>query len=184
MSKSKIGPQTWMFPMPAVLVGATVEEKPNFMTAAWCQIAGHQPPMVAVAINKQRYTLKGIEVKKAFSINIPSTELVKKVDYCGIYSGKRKDKSRMFKVFYGAIETAPLIEECPVNLECELKHILELGSHNLIVGEIIETHVNNDCLTDKTVDIKKIDPLIYIPGTQNYHRLGDDIARAFNVGKE
>lgn len=55
--------------------------------------------------------------EKAFSINVPSTELVKEVDFCGIYSGKNKDKSGMFEVFYGDLETAPLIRECPINLE-------------------------------------------------------------------
>lgn len=183
MSKAKLGPQPWIFPMPAVLVGAVKDQKPNFMTAAWCQIAGQQPPAVAAAIRKQRHTLKGIEEKNTFSINVPSTDLVKKVDYCGIYSGKHKDKSQVFKVFYGALETAPLVEECPVNLECKLIQRLDLGSHFLIVGEICETYVNDDCLAGNAVDIKKVDPLIYIPGTQNYHCLGDAIARAFQVGK-
>jgi flavin reductase (DIM6/NTAB) family NADH-FMN oxidoreductase RutF len=100
MSKTKLGPQTLLYPMPAVLVGSLVDGKANFMTAAWCGIACMKPPAISVAIRSSRHTLKGIEEKRSFSINVPSTELVKKVDYCGIYSGAKKDKSMLFEVFY------------------------------------------------------------------------------------
>ena len=184
MSKTKLGPQTLLYPMPAVLVGSVVDGKPNFMTAAWCGIACMKPPALSVAINHTRHTLKGIQEENAFSINVPSTELVKDVDFCGIYSGKKKDKSGMFDVFYGDLETAPLIRECPINLECKLTHSLDLGSHSLVVGEIIETHVDEDCLTDGKPDPEKIDPLIFLPAVQRYGKLGELIAKAFQVGKE
>ena len=184
MSKTKLGPQTLLYPMPAVLVGSLVDGKPNFMTAAWCGIACMKPPALSVAINHTRHTLKGVQEEKTFSINVPSTELVKQVDFCGIYSGKKKDKSGMFEVFYGDLETAPLIRECPINLECKMTHSLDLGSHSLVVGEIIETHVDEDCLTDGRPDPEKIDPLIFLPAVQRYGKLGELIANAFKVGKE
>jgi len=184
MSKTKLGPQTLLYPMPAVLLGSVVDGKPNFMTAAWCGIACMKPPALSVAINHTRHTLKGIEEEKAFSINVPSTELVKEVDFCGIYSGKNKDKSGMFEVFYGDLQTAPLIRECPINLECKMTHSLDLGSHSLVVGEIIETHIDEDCLKDGKPDPEKIDPLIFLPGVQRYGKLGELIAKAFQVGKE
>jgi flavin reductase (DIM6/NTAB) family NADH-FMN oxidoreductase RutF len=184
MSKTKLGPQTLLYPMPAVLVGSLVDGKPNFMTAAWCGIACMKPPAISVAINHTRHTLKGIQDKGTFSINVPSTELVKKVDFCGIYSGKRKDKAGVFDVFYGDLQAAPLIRECPVNLECKMIHSLDLGSHSLVVGEIVETHVDEDCLTDGKPDPEKIDPLIFLPSVQQYGRLGELIAKAFQVGKE
>lgn len=184
MGKTKLGPQTLLFPMPAVLVGARVAEKPNFMTAAWCAIAALKPPAVAVAVRKERYTLKGIEEQRTFSINVPSAELAKTVDYCGIYSGKTRDKSKLFKVFYGNLKTAPLIEECPVNLECKMIHSLDLGSHKLFVGEIVETYLSEDCTSNGKADPVKIDPLIYSPAVQNYHRLGEVVGRAFHMGKD
>jgi len=183
MEKIKFGPQTLLYPMPAVLVGANINEKPNFMTAAWCAIAAQKPPAVSVAIRKERYTLEGVRENGTFSINVPSTDMVKKTDYCGVYSGKKNDKSQIFKTFYGTLTTAPLIQECPLNLECKVMHYLEVGSHTLVVGEIIETYLSEDCLTNGKVDPAKIDPLIYIPGTIKYHRLGEDIASAFKVGK-
>ena len=95
MEKVKLGPQTMLYPMPAVLVGAKVDEKPNFMTAAWCGIAAHSPPALSVALQKVRYTLRGIKEQGTFSINIPSADMAKKADFCGIYSGKKRDKSQI-----------------------------------------------------------------------------------------
>jgi flavin reductase (DIM6/NTAB) family NADH-FMN oxidoreductase RutF len=184
MEKVKLGPQTLLYPMPAVLVGAMVGGKPNFMTAAWCGIAAYEPPAVAVAIHKSRYTLKGITQQGAFSINVASATQARNVDYCGLYSGKTKDKSKVFQTFYGVLETAPLIEECPLNLECKVTHSLDLGSHKLVVGGIIETHINKDCLTDGKADSEKIDPLVFVPGTRQYRRLGETIGKAFHIGKE
>jgi flavin reductase (DIM6/NTAB) family NADH-FMN oxidoreductase RutF len=184
MKKTKLGPQTLLFPMPATLVGATVGGKPNFMTAAWCAIAALKPASIAVAINKRRYTLEGIREHGTFSINVPSSDMAKSVDFCGIYSGRDKDKTQVFTVFNGELETAPLIEECPVNLECKVLHLLELGSHILVVGEIKETFIAEACLTDGKADAQKIDPLIFTTGTSMYCRLGEQIAPAFRVGKE
>ena len=184
MEKIRLGPQTFLYPMPAVLVGATVSEKPNFMTAAWCAIAAYKPPAISVAIRKERYTLKGVREHGSFSVNVASPSLVKKVDYCGIYSGENTDKSQIFTIFYGELKTAPLIKECSVNLECKTLHYLDLGSHTLVVGEIMETFMTEGCLVDGKGDPEKIDPLIFITGTSKYHRLGEEIAPAFRIGKE
>jgi flavin reductase (DIM6/NTAB) family NADH-FMN oxidoreductase RutF len=184
MEKVKLGPQTLLYPMPAVLVGAIVDAKPNYMTAAWCGIAAYKPPALSVALRKERYTLKGIKEQGVFSINIPSADMAKKVDFCGIYSGRKKDKSQIFQTFYGVLKTAPLIQECPLNLECRVIHSLDLGSHTLVVGEIVETHISKNCLTNGKADPEKIDPLIYTPEAQRYQRLGEIIGKAFHIGKE
>lgn len=181
--KKAIGPQTLLYPMPAVLVGALVDGKPNFMTAAWCGIAASKPPAISVGLQSVRFTLEGIKANNTFSINIPSADLVEKVDFCGIYSGRKTDKSQIFKVDYGKLDTAPLIQECPVNLECRVIHTLDLGSHILFIGEIVETYVNEDCLTDGQADPAKIDPLIYTTGVQQYQRLGKIVGQAWEAGK-
>ncbi len=183
MEKIKLGPSTHLFPKPAVLVGAMVDGKPNFMTVAWCGVACNKPPSISVAIMKARYTLKGIKDHGAFSINIPSVELARKVDYCGVHSGKNTDKSGIFKVVYGELKTAPLVDECPLNFECKVIHSLELGSHILVVGEVVETHLEGRCLINEKPDVGKIDPLIYASGTMEYHRLGEAVGKAFHMGK-
>jgi flavin reductase (DIM6/NTAB) family NADH-FMN oxidoreductase RutF len=115
---------------------------------------------------------------------VPSSDMVRTVDFCGIYSGRDKDKTGVFTVFNGELGTAPLIEECPVNLECKVIHLLDLGSHTLVVGEIKETFIAEGCLTDGKPDAQKIDPLAFITGAGMYYRLGEQIAPAFQVGKE
>lgn len=184
MDKVSVGAKTLLFPMPTVLVGANVGGKPNYMAVAWAGIACMAPPMVAVAINHSRHTNKGIHENKTFSVNIPSGKHVVETDYCGIASGSRVDKTQIFETFYGKARTAPLIRECPINMECELRHTLDLGSHELHVGEIIDVHVDNDCITDGMPDIKKLDPIIYAPGKSGYWHIGEFMAQGFSVGKE
>jgi len=95
--------------MPVAIVGATVNDKPNFMTVAWFSKVNINPPMMMIALGKQKYTGEGIKESMAFSINIPGKDLIKETDYCGIKSGRTEDKSRLFKVFYGETGTAPMI---------------------------------------------------------------------------
>jgi flavin reductase (DIM6/NTAB) family NADH-FMN oxidoreductase RutF len=187
MSKKVFGPQAWLYPEPAALVGANVNEKPNFMAVAWISIGGAKPPIVSAAIRHVRYTMKGIRQNMTFSVNIPSSDMVKETDYCGLVSGAKTDKAKdcHFKIFYGKLVNAPLIEQCPVNIECEVLHILNVGSHALVIGKIVETHVSEDCLTDGEPDIKKIKPIVYIPRpAAKYHGIGKFLADAFSIGKE
>jgi flavin reductase (DIM6/NTAB) family NADH-FMN oxidoreductase RutF len=90
-----------------------------------------------------------------------------------------------FDVFFGKLDSAPLIVQCPINLECRVVHILTLGSHSLFIGIIEETHVNDEFITSGKLDIDRIKPLIYtMVKTRQYHKLGDVIAPAFSIGKE
>jgi flavin reductase (DIM6/NTAB) family NADH-FMN oxidoreductase RutF len=169
--------------MPALLVGASVDGRPNFMTVAWAGIANSDPPMISVAIRHQRYTLPGIQQNRVFSVNVPSADMAVEVDYCGITSGARVDKVKdcQFEVFYGKLDTAPLIEQCPVNLECRVEHILDLGSHALVVGRIEVTHVSESCLTSGD-PIHKNHPLI-LGGAGNYYALGEMVAKPLPLVK-
>jgi flavin reductase (DIM6/NTAB) family NADH-FMN oxidoreductase RutF len=157
------------------------------MAVGWGGIVNGKPPMISVALRHRRYTLKGIKQNMTFSVNIPSTNLVKETDYCGIISGAKVNKAEVcrFKIFYGKLSNAPLIEQCPVNLECKVMHILNLGSHLLVIGQIEETHVSDSCLTDGEPDVNKIKPFIYTtaPASQ-YQAFGDIVAKAFSIGKE
>jgi len=182
MEKVPIGPMPYMSVMPTVLVGTNVKGKANYMTAAWATVACMAPPMVCVAINKMRYTMKGIDENKTFSLNIPSTLGVIETDHCGLVSGAQKDKSGVFRSFYGKLRTAPLAEECPVNIECKLFNSVDCGSHLLIVGEIAEIHADKACLTDGKPDIAKIKPIVYAQAT--YFGVGEEIGKAFSAGKK
>jgi flavin reductase (DIM6/NTAB) family NADH-FMN oxidoreductase RutF len=188
MTKIKLeSPQSFLFPAPAVLVGANVDGKPNFMAVAWCGVACSKPPMVTVAIRPTRHTYRGIRQNMAFSVNVPSVDLVKETDYCGITRGSEVNKVEVckFNVFYGKLDNAPLIHQYPVNMECKVMHILELGSHALVVGRVEQTHISEECLTDGKPDISKIAPFSYIPGaTRQYRALGRLLARSHSVGRK
>ena len=182
MDKITIGPMPYMSVMPTLLVGANVKGKANYMTAAWATVACMAPPMVCVAINKVRHTAKGIEENKTFSLNVPSAKQVVEADHCGLVSGALEDKSEIFTSFYGKLKTAPLAEECPVNIECRLFKSVDCGSHLLYIGEVMEIHVNKACVTDGKPDTTKLDPIVYAQAI--YWQVGMQIDKAFSAGKK
>ncbi|MDP3878894.1 MAG: flavin reductase family protein [Dehalococcoidales bacterium] len=187
MGKIQMGPQTLLYPMPAMLIGADVDGEPSFMVCAWCGIANSEPPMISVGVRRSRHTQKGIRENMTFSVNVPSVDIIKEADYCGTNSGPKANKLDIcrFKVFYGKLKNAPLIEQCPVNLECKVMHVLDLGTHQLFVGTIEETHVSEDCLTDGKPDVNKIKPYIFVKSTvTQYQAFGEVIAQVGSPGRE
>ena len=186
MEKVQLHPQTLTCVAPTVLVGTMVNDKPNFMTVAWCGVVNSEPPMVSVSIRPSRYTLKGIQTQE-FSVNIPSADLAKEADYCGIVSGAKVDKVSVckFNIFYGTLKNAPLIGQCPVNLACKVEQILELGTHHLIIGRVMETHITENCLTDGKPDIRKINPIIFtMASPTEYFAFGKSLGKGYIIGKE
>ena len=169
------------FPMPTAIVGTEVAGKPNYMTAAWCTPACASPPMIAVAINHIRHTTLGIEEQNAFSLNIPSTRQVVETDYCGIVSGDKSDKSRVFTSFYGTLKV-PMAKECPLNVECGLHTSVDLGSHVLYIGKVEGVFADQNCAVDHDPDPVKIDPIIYV--RSKYYHMGKVFADAFLAGKQ
>ena len=187
MSKIQMGPRTWIYPMPAFLIGANVDGQANFMTAAWCGVANGEPPMISVGIRPSRYTYKGIRQNMTFSVNVPSVDLTRETDYCGTVSGAKVNKVEecRFQVYYGKLGSAPLIEQCPVNLECRVVHILELGSHSLVIGQVEETHISENCLSEGKPDVDKIKPIIFTAApARRYRAFGETLGKAFSIGRE
>lgn len=182
MVKITLGPTPYMSVMPVVLVGANVGGKPNYMVAAWATVACMTPPMVCVAVNKERYTRRGIEENGTFSLNIPSEDQVVRTDYCGLVSGAQMDKSAVFSSFYGKLKTAPLAGECPVNIECTVFSSIDCGSHNLYIGEIKEIHADRAILSNGKPDIVKVRPIVYSQAT--YFAVGRQVEQAFSSGKK
>ena len=181
MAKVTLENKALVYPMPAFVIGANVDGKPNFMTAAWSGIAASTPPMITVGLQHHRHTLKGMKQNMTFSVNVPSAVLVKETDYCGVVSGSKTDKVAdcKFKVFYGKVTTAPMIDQFPVNLECKVMHILNLGSHELVVGQIEEAYISEEYLTDGRSDVSKIKPIAYVG--RRYVTLGEAVGGAFTV---
>ena len=184
MKKTKLGSLSILFPMPLVIVGAEVNDKPNFLTAAYCGIVEFKPAMIMVSLSKNHYTNEGIKSNKTFSVNIPSIDMAEATDYVGMFSGKKRDKSQVFDVFYGDLETAPMIKQAPLNLECKLVKTVDIEIiHEIFIGEITETYINDECLTEGVPDILKVNPIIYAPKMRKYLKIGDIIGDAWKIGK-
>lgn len=170
--------------LPVCLVGANVNGKPNFEAIAWFNLVDYEPNLISVSSEKSHYTNQGIRNNKTFSVNIPSPDMAAVTDYCGIHSGGKIDKSEVFDVFYGELQTAPMISDCPLNIECKLIKTVELPHDELFIGEIIGVYSEEKYLTNGKPDIVKINPLLFEQGLPNYWALGEQVTRAFSIGKD
>ncbi len=184
MGKINLGPNAYIYPMPVTLVGAMVAERANFLAVAWVMRVSMKPPLLAVALNKAHFTPQGIRQHRTFSVNFPGADLMDKADYCGLVSGRKVDKSGLFRVFFGELETAPLIAECPLGLECRLYQVVELPANDLFIGEIVAAYADEDCLTDGQPDIAKLNPLVLTMPDNNYWTVGGHAGRAWEAGKK
>ncbi|MBN2229355.1 MAG: flavin reductase family protein [Candidatus Thorarchaeota archaeon] len=172
------------FPKPAVLLGAIIDGKPNFMNLAWMTRISFKPHLWIMSLGKGKYTGQGIREQGKFSINIPGADLVVELDYCGITSGRKVDKSKIFDIFYGKLGDVPMIRECPVCIELTVNQIIEMYERDLIIGEVKHIYTEERFLTDGKLDQKKINQLIYTQPPGHYWTLGSTIGEAFSIGKE
>lgn len=180
--KPSIGAKNCLYPMPTTLIGANVDGKPNYIVIAHVGIMDLQS--VSLGMAKAHYTNAGIKENGTFSVNIPSVDMVEKTDYCGIVSGKKVDKSPIFRHFYGSLGTAPMIEECPVNMECKLIRTVDFPKHDIFIGEIVETFCEDKYLTEGALDFAKVQPILFVMNDRGYWKLGERFARAWSVGRD
>jgi flavin reductase (DIM6/NTAB) family NADH-FMN oxidoreductase RutF len=184
MARKEIKRGCHLYPMPVVLVGANKGGRANFMTAAFCGMMNIRPPVAAIGLEKNHFTSAGIHENGTFSLSIPSTSMMKVTDYCGLVSGHNVDKSDLFKVFYGKLETAPMIEEAPLTMECKLMQHIDFGVDGAFIGEIMAVYCDDEYMGGKLPDIEKMDPLIYSMGDNSYWSIGKKLGAAWSVGKE
>lgn len=183
MTRTSIGPQVFICPMPLTLVGTVASGMANFMAVGWVTRVNANPPMVAVAINQKHLSNEAIRATGQFSINVPTAAMVAEADYCGIVSGRNADKSRVFDTFSGELENAPMIEQCPLCMECEVDEIIELPTNTVFIARIVTAYADEACLTDGNPDIRKIDPLVFTMPDNTYFRIGDEAGRAWGEGR-
>jgi flavin reductase (DIM6/NTAB) family NADH-FMN oxidoreductase RutF len=154
-----------LYPTPVCLVTSiSPEGKPNIITLAEVYMPCIRDPLtMGLSINPTRYSNYLIRTMKEFVVNIPTADMVKVVDYCGVVSGRNVDK---FKAAGLTPEPAtyvkpPLIGECPVNIECRLKQVTPIGYHDFFMGEGLAVHVDESILEDNKIDMTKAKPLLY-----------------------
>ncbi len=146
MTKTIFKGSAMLNPVPVVLITSKNKEgRTNVFTVAWIGTACTKPPMITVAIRPERLSYEYIKESGDFVVNLPNSKMVRQVDYCGVRSGRQTDKllEMNFTTQDSQDVTAPLISECPISLECRVKSITPLGTHDLFLAEIVNTHVDN-----------------------------------------
>lgn len=181
--KKELGVKNCTYPMPVTIVGATVEGKPNYLTIAHVGIMDFSH--VSVSMGKMHYTNAGIKLNGTFSVNIPSVDMVKETDYCGLVSGRKFDKSAVFETFYGKLGTAPMITRCPINMECRLAQTVDMPNHDVFVGEVVEAYCDEQLVSEgDMVDFTRVHPILFAMYDKSYFELGERFADAWSAGKE
>lgn len=137
-------------PMPPVMVSCGSFEKSNIITVAWTGILNTHPPMTYISVRPSRHSYEIIKESGEFAINLTPADLVKKADFCGIYTGKKVDKFEKcgFNKQEGSVVSCPIIAECPLTLECKVKEIVPLGTHDMFISEIVAVDVAEELLDE------------------------------------
>ncbi len=157
--------------------------RPNYITTADIGVSGSRA-LLFVTMNKNRYTNSGVKERGTFSLNVPTVDLVKETDFCGLVSGRKTDKSKLFSTFYGDLGTAPMMRACSINMKFKLIQTAELSGLDLYIGVVSQAYCNADYLSDGTVDFSRVHPAIFLMNNRTYWKLGEAFAHARGVRKE
>lgn len=185
--KKRIGPVERLYPMPCPLVvGGTIDHA-DTLAVAWINIVSSVPPTIAMGLRESRYTLELIRRSGTFTVNVPDTSMAAQVDFCGTTNGRTTDKfaSTGLTLVPSALVEAPIIEQCPFNLECRVTQESVVGSYVVVLGEVVEAHADERILTEpdgSLVDVGALDPLVYIAGSREYRGIGPKLADAYTLG--
>jgi flavin reductase (DIM6/NTAB) family NADH-FMN oxidoreductase RutF len=163
-------------PLPVALIGTLIDGRPNYC------VVGYIAPFdfgryVFFSLYKQRHTSRGVHENRAFSVNLPSEDLLGQVNVCGSKSGRDVDKSKLFDTFYGDLAGAPMISECPLNMACEVAEVLDYDPNEGIIGRVVASYVDEELLRDGAVDMKAARLIAWtIGGDFSFYGLGDRLA--------
>lgn len=155
-------------PVPVVMVTSRGKDgKDNVFTVGWVGTVCTKPPMLSISVRPERLSHKYISETMEFTINMPTSKLTKAVDYVGVRSGKTVDKTKEmnFTMKEGTNVSSPYIDECPVSIECKVKTVLQLGTHDCFIAEVVGSHVNKNLFDEKgKIHLEKADLISYCHG--------------------
>ena len=187
MKRINIGAANVLYPSLTTIVGVDVGEQPNWITIAHVGILNHAsgdiPGYLSIGLHRNHYSNRGIHEHRQFSINIPSQEMREVADYAGLITGSKVSKADLFEIERGELTHAPMIQECPLSMELKLKDVVVLGHHEIFVGEIVNTYVQESCLTHEKPDLEKIDPILFDMMKLDYWSLGQRTGKPWRDGK-
>lgn len=180
----QFNPKLYALPTSTLILGTHLEGQPNFMALAWATRVNFQPPLIAVAVNKNNMSHGAIASTGEFSLSMPNKPMVAITDYVGLVSARKTDKAHLFSVFYGQLKAAPLISQCPLNLELRLHTTVDLPTNTLYIGEIVGAWCEEKMLVDGIPDVTLIEPFILTMPDNRYWALGEQVGQAWSSGKE
>ena len=155
-------------PVPVVMVTSRGKDgKDNVFTVGWVGTVCTKPPMLSISVRPERLSHKYISETMEFTVNLPTSKLTKAVDYVGVRSGKTVDKIKEmnFTMREGTNVSSPYIDECPVSIECKVKTILQLGTHDCFIADVVGSHVNKELFDEKgKIHLEKADLITYCHG--------------------
>ena len=186
MGKITWKPGTFEYPIPAAMVSCGTMEDSNIITVAWTGVINTNPAMVYISVRPERYSHDIIKESKEFVINLTNEQLVYATDWCGVKSGRNVDKFESMHLTKQKANfvNCPMIEEAPVSIECKVKEIKELGSHNMFLAEVLAVNADEKYF-DKNgaFDISKCNLIAYANG--GYYALGKKVGKfGFSVQKK
>ena len=162
-NKELKGPTVAWFPAPVVLVSCANNEVANIITIAWAGVVCSKPPLISISIRPSRFSYDLITNSGEFVINIPTSQQLEETEFCGSKTGEKTNKwtACSFTPVKGTKVSAPLINECPVNIECKVvKTVADIGTHTIFIGEVQEVHVDPQIAPNNVLDAV---PLCYSP---------------------
>jgi flavin reductase (DIM6/NTAB) family NADH-FMN oxidoreductase RutF len=179
--KKVMAPETMLFPVPAIMVSCAEEgKKPNIITLAWCGVVASEPPMVSIGVRPGRYSHDMIAHSGEFVINIPGLKQLKATDFCGNVSGRKVDKFKETGLTPGksTVVKAPIIKECPVNLECKVVGSLRFGTHTHFLAEIVAIQCDETVLDEKgKLVVEKLESFAFFPNANQYFSMGKALGK-------
>lgn len=186
MPKSIWNPGTLLAPVPPALVSCGTLEQPNVLTIAWTGIINSEPPMTYVSIRPSRYSHKLISESGEFVINLATKPLLRACDYCGVRSGEKEDKLKAagLTVMAAGKVSAPIISKSPLALECKVKEVVSLGSHDMFIADIVAVDVDEQYIDrEGKLRLDKAELIAFAHG--EYFALGERLgAFGFSVRKK
>ncbi|MGL4308534.1 flavin reductase family protein [Cetobacterium sp. SF1] len=138
-------------PVPVVMVTSRNKEgKDNVFTVAWTGTICTKPPMLSISIRPERLSYEYIKESMEFTVNLPNTFQVRETDFCGVRSGRDLDKIKEmnFKMVEGTHVSSPYIDQCPINIECKVKQIIPLGTHDVFLAEVVGSHIDSSLIDE------------------------------------
>lgn len=185
MKRRSLSPGALTAPLPPVLVTVGDEENKNILTIAWTGILSTIPPKTYVSVRPRRHSYGILKEKGEFVINLPTAEMARKVDYCGIYTGAKVDKFKEcgFTAVKSEKVNAPTIEECPLALECKVTDVLPMGTHDVFIADIVSVSSKEEIIDEKgKIRLDLANLLAYAHG--EYYSLGEKLgAFGFSTDK-